>query len=45
MSITKNITIIFSLLLLLTLSSCKDYSNYKNEEGYQEYISDADAGY
>lgn len=45
MSITKNITIIFSLLLLLTLSSCKDYTNYKNEEGYQEYISDCNTGY
>lgn len=29
------------------LSSCseKDYTNYKNEEGYEEYISDTDAGY
>lgn len=45
MSMKKKFSIIISLLLLLTLSSCKDYSNYKNEEGYQEYISDSNTGY
>lgn len=42
--------LIFILILMQTsLSICgctqKDYSDYKNEEGYQEYISDCNAGY
>lgn len=53
MSKKKIISIIISLLLLtllsfllmLTLSYCKNHSNYKETEGYQEYISDSNAGY
>lgn len=42
--------LLFILILMQTsLSICgctqKDYSDYKNEEGYQEYISDSNAGY
>ncbi len=44
----KIISILMSLAILgtLTLSGCnseKDYSNYKNETGYEEYISDSKA--
>ncbi len=41
----KIISIIISFLLLLNLSSCKKYSKYEELEGYQEYISDCNAGY
>ena len=47
----KKISFIFTILLVLIFSSVisgcaekKDYSNYKNEIGYQAYISDRDNG-
>lgn len=35
-----------TLSIIIMLSSCgeKDYTNYKNEDGYAEYVSSADKG-
>lgn len=45
--IMKHCIVILTILFLIVLSSCvpKDTSNFKNEEGYKEYISDNSSGY
>lgn len=44
----KRILSIIILLICISLTffctGCKDYSNYMNEPGYEEYISDCDTG-
>ncbi len=37
--------LIVSLLFVIFPGCNKDYSNYKSEEGYHEYISDSNSGY
>ena len=32
-------------IIAISFSACKDYSDYKNEVGYKQYISDRDTGY